>query len=139
MGVRGTNTKSELSVVQDMDLNPENRQPTPVGMTKEQRVEWLEVTNSYPASYFTPAQIPLLEAHCRHAVGMRHIGELIRRAESEDEIDVVLYDRLLKMQERETRCLASIAVRLGFADSTAREKPNKSKTTGSLNGDNYKF
>ena len=80
------------------------------------------MVNAHPAERFKREHVPLLAAHCRHVIAQRRIGELIDALEGSDDFNVDDYDRLLKMQERESRCLSSLAVRLGFAYSTAYEK-----------------
>lgn len=100
-------------------------------LTDEQKAEWRAIVNAHPADRFSREHLPMLAAHCRHVVAQRRIAQLIEAAEKAEEFDVSLYDRLLKMQERESRCLASLAVRLGFAYSTAYEKrpPKGQKST----------
>lgn len=70
---------------------------------------------------------PLLEAYCCHAVAQRRINALIAEAEEDEEFDVKLYDRLCKMLERETRCLASLAIRLGIAQSSRYERLKRAR------------
>lgn len=122
MGVRGPKSKAELAVVASGGVTATERQRAPVDLTDEQRAEWMAVVAGLPADRFTREQVPMLAAHCRHTVAQRRIAQLIEAAEKAEEFDVNEYDRLLKMQERESRCLASLAVRLGFAYSTAYEK-----------------
>ena len=124
MGSRGRKSSAELSVVsnESPQLGTIER-PEPLDdLSREQREEWLEVVNSHSADRFPRETWPMLAAHCRHVVSQRRIGQLIAELERSEDFDVGEYDRLLKMQERESRCLASLAVRLGFAYSTAYEK-----------------
>lgn len=104
----------------------------PVYLPEDVRAEWLLITTDYPADHFSVAQLPMLEAYCRHRIALRNIGQMIddmiavaeavedgeAEVDDEDAPSLLRYDQLLKMQERETRCLASLAVRLGFAHTT---------------------
>jgi len=100
----------------------------PAGMTDEQKFEWMAIVNESAADRFSRDQLPMLEAYCRHRIALRHVGELVRQCEDDKELNVAHYDRLLKMQERESRAMASIGVRLGFAHTT-RGKHGKDKQT----------
>ncbi len=135
MGSRGRKSTADLAIA-DSTTVTEYQQPS-ASLTPEQRSEWNRVIGDCPADHFSESHIPMLEGYCRHTVALRHVGELIRQSEAGDEIDVIHYDRLLKMQERETRCLASLAVRLGFAKTTAPTK--KKPPTGKLNDGNYDY
>ena len=133
MGARGPRSSAELAVVgTDQEIEVVKRPAPPEDLSRDQRVEWVQIVNDHPADRFPRETWPMLAAHCRHVDAQTKIGQLIDVALSGDEFDTAEYDRLLKMQERETRCLASLAVRLGFAYSTAYEKrpakgPKRSK------------
>jgi hypothetical protein len=57
----------------------------------------------------------MLEAYCRHTVATRRIDQMLQNLEADEGATRADYDRLLVMHERESRALASIAVRLGIA------------------------
>lgn len=122
MGQRGPRSGAELAVVSSAGIVAVGRPKPPAELTDEQAQEWQAFVNSHPADKFGRDLHPLLAAYCRHAVAARHIGQLITAIEAEKKLDVVEYDRALKMQERETRCLASVAVRLGVAITTTHER-----------------
>lgn len=132
MGTRGPLSKAALSVIGVAGIEAVERPKSPSELTNEQQAEWQAVVNAHAADRFPRGQHPMLAAHCRHVVAQRRIGQLIDQLMSSDQpFDVDEYDRLLKMQERESRCLASLAVRLGFAYSTAYEKrPAKGASAG---------
>lgn len=136
MGQRGPKPKDALTV----EVREDHRPAPPPALTDEQKFEWLAITNASAAAEFSPKQIPMLEAYCRHRVALRHVGELIKEFENQDELDITAYDKLLKMQERESRALASLAVRLGFAHTTsARGKKPPSGSGAFGKKDNYNF
>lgn len=122
MGDRGRKSAADLAVVASGGVVTTERPRPPPELTDEQKVEWVAVVNAHPADRFGREQLPMLAAHCRHVVAQRRIAQLIASAEKADEFNIEEYDRFLRMQERESRCLASLAVRLGFAYSTAYEK-----------------
>lgn len=122
MGTRGRKSKADLTVVPPQTME---RHPPAPGMTKEQKHEWLTLVNEYAAEQFPVGLLPLLEAYCRHRVALRHVGELIADIEDEKSLNIPAYDKLLKMQERESRALASLGVRLGLARHTAKDAPKK--------------
>ena len=131
MGARGPQSKSALTVIGVGGIEVVERPKPPAELTDEQSKEWLSVVNAHAADRFPRGQHPMLAAHCRHVVAQRRIAALIADHESGETFDHDYYDQLLKMQERESRCLASLAVRLGFAYSTAYEKrPPKGNGAG---------
>ena len=128
MGARGPKSQASLTIATSQGITRAERPPPPMDLTDEQKAEWMACVNAYPADMFDRGKWPTLAAHCRHTVAARRIGQLVDSLCGSDEFDVDGYDKLLKMQERESRCLTSIAVRLGFAYSTAYEKrPEKGK------------
>lgn len=124
MGSRGRKSKTDLALAQ---VDVTERAGPASGLTDEQKFEWMRIVNSNPADRFDEAMLPLLESYCRHRIALRHVGQLVTDAEAGDEIDIDGYDKLLKMQERESRALASLAVRLGFAHTTAKGSNAKGK------------
>lgn len=101
-----------------------DRTPPPVELAGEYAREWTEIVDALPADRVTREKEPLLVALCRHRVALRHIGQIIDDLESGKPLDVERYDTALNMQIRESRIIASLSVRLGFGDSTARPKKN---------------
>lgn len=124
MGDRGRKSAASLAVVKPEGQVVPRPQP-PTDLTPEQAHEWRAITNGMAATAFPRETHAMLGAYCRHTVSLRRVAELIQIAESADEFDVVKYDRLLKMQERESRCIASLAVRLGMAQTTANDQNKK--------------
>jgi hypothetical protein len=122
MGTRGPQSGAAIAVISGSGAVAVGRPKPPAELTDEQAQEWTAFVNSHAADKFGRDLYPLLAAYCRHAVAARHIAQLITNIEAESELDVAEYDRALKMQERETRCLASVAVRLGVAITTTHER-----------------
>jgi hypothetical protein len=133
MGTRGRNAQQPLNVVSIARSKP------PAELTGEQAEVWNQVVNSLPADWFTKGTYPLLVEYCRHVVSSRRVQQLIQAAEQgepDDEsgelyFDVEGYDRLLKMAERESRIIASLAVKMRVSQSTyydeRKKRPGASK------------
>lgn len=104
--------------------------PDEYSLTDEQILEWWAVVENKPADWFTRETHALLAQHCKHTVSARKVGQLISQAEKGSELDVAEYDRLLKMQERESRILAALGEKLCLPPSATRnhrgnKKPNQ--------------
>lgn len=121
MGTRGRKSSAELAVIGSTGVVQVRRPPAPPELTQEQADEWRAIVNASPADRFPREVHPLLSAYCRHIVALRHIGQLVSQSESGEQLDEKVYDKRLAMQERESRCIASIAVRLGLAKSGVYE------------------
>ena len=123
MGTRGLKAKADLAVVK----LKANTLPKPnKGLTREQSAEWRSLVPELVD--VSRPRWPLIEAYCKHTVALRHIGQLITDIAQDDEIVISNYDKLLKMQERESRILSSLAVRLGIAQSTSYERRKRNPT-----------
>lgn len=75
-----------------------------------------------------------LVQYCRHVVAARRVAQMI---EASDGLSVEDYDRLLKMQERESRALSSLATRLRLTPQS-RYTPGRAATKGSTGGQKRK-
>lgn len=125
MKQRGRKSVALASV--DAKITAEDRPEPPNELTPEQRLEWMAVVNKLRADWFPPWTHALLAQYCKHVVTARHIGELVERMENQDEIDIGDYERLLKMQERESRIISSLMTRMRI---TQQSTYNPKKTTG---------
>jgi len=78
-----------------------------------------------PADWFRREHWPLLTAFCRHVVTHRRVEQLIQREEASKRFKLESYDRLLKMRDRESRAIASLAVKMRLTQSSQldRKKP----------------
>jgi phage terminase small subunit len=125
MGARGRKSASALSLVARAEEVLVVKRPDPPDcLSDEGRAEWREVVNAVPADHFSRAIYPVLEAYCRHAVAARKIDQMARALEDDPVATRADYERLLVMHERESKALATLAVRLGIASAThLRTKP----------------
>lgn len=111
MGTRGRISGAALAVAA---IGPDGvtslrRPDAPDELTAEQAEEWRAVVNRLPAEWFPRETWPLLASYCRHIVTGRRVAQLIAACEAREDFDVQEYDRLLHMQERESRAICALA------------------------------
>lgn len=125
---RGRPSTAALSVVA-MPTERIERQLPPAELTEEQRGVWFEVVEAEPADWFSPSTRPLLAQYCRHVVQARRIGELIEDATADPDLKPKDYDRLLKMQERESRAVSGLATKMRIAQQSTRTHRGNARTS----------
>lgn len=107
------------------------RPDAPYDLTDEQAEEWWAVVNRMSADWFPRETHGLLAQYCRHVVAARRLSQLVKACEADAELDLLRYDRLLKMQEREGRAMSSLATRLRITQQSLRspraQKPSMVK------------
>lgn len=102
------------------------RQRPPHDLTDEEVEIWAAVVSAEPADWFSPSTVPLLAQYCRHVIQAKRIAVLIERGTSDPDLDVKDWERLLKMQERESRMIASLATKMRISQqSTTNHRGNK--------------
>lgn len=129
MGKRGRPSSASLAIaVRPVEIV--ERQRAPHDLTDEETEVWAAVVNTEAADWFNPSTVPLLTQYCRHVVQARRIAELIERATGEaDQLSIGDYDRLLKLQERESRAIASLATKMRISQqATTNHRGNKKPT-----------
>jgi len=125
MGIRGRESSASLSVISSGGIETTVRPKPPSRLNSEQAAEWLIVVNGLSADWFRSEYLSQLEAYCRHAVASRKVAQLLADVESAATIDIEKYDRLLKMHERETRALSSLATRLRITPQSTYDPKRK--------------
>ncbi len=136
MGQRGRKSADSLMVATGARVVAVERPDPPDELTEEQGRVWYAVTSSLPADWFGRETHEMLAQYCRHTVAARRVADLIAAMErdSGDEaegFDVEQYDRLLKMAERESRIISSLATRMRMTQQTTYDK-SKSKGKGAI-------
>src|SRR5690606_27209690 len=109
MGTRGRKSAAELTIISGGVVETVRRPEPPAELSEEQADEWRAVVSRMPADWFPRETHGLLADYCRHVVMARRIAQLIEQAVAGETLDVVEYDRLGKMAERESRVIASLA------------------------------
>lgn len=126
MGTRGRASAASLTIAKVSPVETVERQRPPHDLSDEEVEVWSAVVNSEPADWFSPSNVPLLSQYCRHTIHARRIAELIERATSDPELAVSAYDRLLKMQDRESRAISSLATKMRISQqATTNHRGNK--------------
>lgn len=126
MGTRGRKSAASLMIAALAPVETIERQRPPHDLTDEEVEVWAAVVNSEPADWFSPATVPVLAQYCRHVIQARRIGQLIERATSDQALEIGDYDRLLKMQERESRAIKSLATTMRISQqATTNHRGNK--------------
>jgi hypothetical protein len=100
--------------------------PVPAVLTPAERVVWEDVVSMYAPDFFQQKKYLLIQ-YCRGVVCANEIACEIQSMRDSGQIDVGLQDRLFRMQERESRNISSIEVRMGMAVTT---KTNSGKPPG---------
>jgi len=130
MGKRGRISAAELTLPSVDAFQVMERQKPPHDLNDEETEVWAAVVNERAADWFSPSTVPLLAQYCRHVVQARRISEILEKALSDKHLEVADYDRLLKMQERESRAIASLATKMRLTQqSITNHRGNKISIT----------
>ena len=123
---RGRKSAASLETFAVAPVEVVPRQHAPHDLSDEETEVWAAVVNSEPADWFSPATAPILAQYCKHVINARRVSEIIEQATSDPELSVKDYDRLLKMQERESRAISSLATRMRISQqATTNHRGNK--------------
>lgn len=139
MGSRGRTSTAELSVISGNGVETIRRPEPPRDLTDEEAVEWRAVVNRLPADWFPAETLPMLGQYCRHTVAARRVAGMLEQLDKEVAQTIKdgaaageavlgtakMLDRLLKMQERESRCIASLATKMRISQQTTYDKSRK--------------
>lgn len=112
---RGRKSAAGLALPPVAPLAKDERMLPPKHLSDAEQGVWVELVNDQPATAFTATHAPLMELYCRHIVQSRLLGDELlnfNRAWLADDDGLKRYDRLLAMQERESRAASSLATRL---------------------------
>ena len=89
------------------------RPDAPYDLTDRQSAIWWAVVNRLPADWLPRETHDVLAQYCRHVAAAERVALLVLYAETDGEtVDIGLYDQVLRMQERESRAIASLATKL---------------------------
>ena len=93
----------------------DHRPPPPDDLPAEQAAEWRAVVGRMPSGWFPRETFGLLRAYVGHVSTHRVLSKLVDSFEPEwlsRDDGLERYDQLLKMRERETRAMSSLATRM---------------------------
>lgn len=123
---RGRKSVASLATISAGPLETIERQRPPHDLTDEEVEVWAAVVATEPADWFSRSNTPLLAQYCRHVIHARRVAELIERATGDPQLLIEDYDRLLKMQERESRAIATLATKMRVSQqATTNHRGNK--------------
>jgi hypothetical protein len=141
MAKRGRRSAAVLTLVTG-PVESIPRQPAPAELTKEEAAVWGGIVAAEPADWFSASTRPILAQYCRHIIRARRTADLIQNLEASvaTEMDAVdglarmsimlsateAFDRLQKMQERESRAIASLATKMRITQqATINQRGNR--------------
>jgi hypothetical protein len=128
MRQRGRISASALEITPKIFDRVERLRP-PVELTDEQVEIWAAVVNSQPADWLSPGAAPLLAQYCPHVVQAKGVAAPIEQATSDPNLGVKDYERLLKMQQRESVVVAHLATKMRLSQqATTNHRGNKRPT-----------
>lgn len=139
MGSRGRSSAAELSVIGGGGIETIRRPDPPDDLADDEVAEWRAVVNRLPADWFPAETLPMLAQYCRHTVAARRVASMIEQLDQEVAKTInegtsageavlgtaKMLDRLLKMQERESRCIASLATKMRISQQATYDKSRK--------------
>lgn len=109
MSKPGRQSAASLAVAQ---VSTDTRIAPPVGLSAPEKAVWVCVVNSRPADWFGDHNIADLKQYCRHAVQADIIAARIAEFDPgwlADDDGLKRYDKLLAMQDRETKVINAVA------------------------------
>ena len=142
MGSRGRTSAAELSVISGNGIETIRRPDPPTDLTDDEAEVWRTVVNRLPADWFPAETLPLLAQYARHTIASRRVASMIEQLDKEITEAITkgtpageavlgsakMLDRLYKMQERESRCLSSLATKMRISQQTTYDKSRKKGT-----------
>jgi hypothetical protein len=129
MGTRGRSSAAEMAIAPVTPMGSVARQKPPSELTDEEVEIWASVVASEPADWFSASTVPLLAQYCRHVISAKRIAELIERHTGDANLAIADYDKLLHMQDRESRVIVTLATKMRIAQqSTTNHRGNKKPT-----------
>ena len=138
MSKGGRKSSADLSVISNNGIEVIDRPAPPMELQSDAaKTEWVEIVNRLPADWFPRETHSLLKQHCRHVDAADKIAQLIKSMEDGGcDFNLDDYDKLLKMQERESRTISSLDTRMRLTQQ-GRYTTQKAGT-GSANSSNKK-
>lgn len=129
MAKRGRPSSASLEIAA-RPVEVVERQRAPHELNDEETEVWAAVVNTMPADWFSPATVPLLVQYCREYVQARRVAELIEKATSDPDLSIKDYDRLLKVQARQSATIRSLATTMRISQqATTNHRGNQKKTS----------
>jgi hypothetical protein len=116
MRKRGRIGVADLALVRVADVV---RLAAPADLTDAEREQFVAVVNTMPPDYFRPEHRSLILQYIRHRAEADRCAALLRSIVASLD-NLVAYSRLLRMQDRESRVLSSLATKLRITPQAQR-------------------
>ena len=121
MGTRGKKSSAgiRLSAVPTLRV----RMPVPPGLTAGQRATWRAIVRSRPVDWFDAGSGPLLVAYCRGIAAQTVLAVRIDAFDPEELATaegIGRYDKLLALDDRQTRKLVKLATAMRLSQHARR-------------------
>lgn len=134
MRQRGRKKPSTLAAVTQKSVEVLRRFDPPEDFSVEEREIWNSVIEAVPNDWFTKANLPLLIQYCRHVDQSRYISTLLAMRDAVDTDGYLVltlkdYDKLLQMQDRETKAITSLATRMRISQQSVTNHRGNGKPT----------
>ena len=84
----------------------------PDELNEGERTVWRDITASGRLDHDDPR---VVVQYCRHVVRARRVAKLIAQAEESPELDILQYDKLAAMADRESRAVLALSKKLGLS------------------------
>src|SRR5215207_9317547 len=104
-----------MSVAPALTVLETRRAPPPAELTEAEAAVWRDAMGCHRAGWFNKGQFPLLKAYCRHSARAELLAEQVNSFKPEwlaEDGGLERLDALLKMAERESRAMSSLATRM---------------------------
>jgi hypothetical protein len=127
MGARGPQAKHTqgLTVIGGGGIEAVRRPDPPRELTDEMAHEWRTIVNRLPADWFPAETWPMLTQFCTHIVRARRLRDALNRYEACDEVNPSEYARLLDAEQRQSREISNLSVRMRLAQSATHDREKK--------------
>jgi hypothetical protein len=122
MGTRGRKSIASLSVISSAGMEITRRPDPPNELSDEQAAEWRAIVNRMPATWFSRETQPLLAQYCRHIVAARRVHQLVTALEADEDLDFKAWADALKLQQRESSILCSLATKMRISQQSTYDK-----------------
>lgn len=128
-GRKSAGDKQALAVVSAVEVL--QRPEPPAELDDEMAAEWRAVVERLPGGWFPRETHGVLAQYCRHLVAARRIAQLVSALEAAEDFDLDAYDKALKMQERQSSQIASLATKMRITQqATINHKAQKPADIG---------
>ena len=128
MNQRGRKS-SALALVVPRQAEVIERPRPPHDLSAEEVGVWDSIVSQEAADWFNAATLPLLAQYCRHCVHAKRIAEMIERTlyAARSEVLVTEYDKLLQLQERESKVMMVLARSMRLTQQANRNDNSRKK------------